>query len=88
MILEEAKRLYDTVQKHFTNSIMDNAVGASSSSDPKLSSTFPRPSTQNNTYRRIKNIEVFIIVKRILLIDNIISTVISFAILITQHCSR
>jgi len=88
MILDEANRLYDTVQKHFTNSIMDNVVGASSSSGPRLSSTFPRPSNQNNTYRRIKNIEVFIIVKRILLIDNIISAVISFAILITQHCSR
>ena len=41
--------------KHLTNTIMDNAAGASSSSsDPKLSSTFPRPSNRGNTYRRIE----------------------------------
>jgi hypothetical protein len=32
MILEEANRLYDNLLHHFTNSIMDNAAGASSSS--------------------------------------------------------
>jgi len=51
MILEEAKRLYDSLLHHFTNSIMDNTVDASSSSDPKLSSIFPRPSNRGNTYR-------------------------------------
>ena len=49
MILEEANTLYDSLLHHFTNSIMDNA--AISSSDPKLSSTFPRPSNRDNTYR-------------------------------------
>jgi hypothetical protein len=53
-ILEAADKLYDILLKHFTNSIMDNAVGSSSSSDPKLSSMFPRPSNLGNTYRRIE----------------------------------
>ena len=39
MILDEDNRLYDLLVKHFTNTIMDNAVGASSNSS--LSSTFP-----------------------------------------------
>ena len=43
MILDEAKRLYDRLVKHFINSIMHNAADKSSSSDPKLSSTFARP---------------------------------------------
>jgi transposase len=38
IILEETNRLYDSLLHHFTNSIMTNAAGASSSSDPKLSS--------------------------------------------------
>jgi chromosome segregation ATPase len=52
IILDEANRLNDMLLKHLTNSIMDNAAGASSS-DPKLSSMFPRPN-QDNTYRRIE----------------------------------
>jgi chromosome segregation ATPase len=43
-ILDEASRLYDKLLKHFTERIMDNAIGTSSSFDPILSSTFPRPS--------------------------------------------
>jgi hypothetical protein len=54
MILDESNRLYDSLLHHFINSIMDNAVGASSSSDPKLSSTFSRPSNRGNTYMRIE----------------------------------
>ena len=54
MILDEANRLYDTVQNDVTNSIMDNVVDTSSSSDPKLSSMFPRPSNRGDTYRRIE----------------------------------
>jgi len=57
MILEEARRLYDSLLHHFTNSIMDNAVGAYSS-NPTLS--LPQASSltcnlgpyhQNDTYR-------------------------------------
>jgi hypothetical protein len=33
MILDEANRLYYKLLKHFTNSIIDNAIGASSSSN-------------------------------------------------------
>jgi chromosome segregation ATPase len=52
LILDEAKRLYDKLLNHFTNSIIDNAAGASSSSfDPILSSTFPNLSNQSYTYR-------------------------------------
>ncbi len=51
MILDEANRVYDSLLHHFTNSIMDNAAGASCSSNSSLSSTFPRPSNQSNTYR-------------------------------------
>ena len=40
MILDEDNRLYDLLVKHFTNTIMDNAVGASSSNS-SLSSTLP-----------------------------------------------
>ena len=54
MILDEAKRLYDRLVKHFINSIMHNAADKSSSSDPKLSSTFARPSNLGDTYRRIE----------------------------------
>ena len=54
MILDESKMLYDSLLHHFTNSIMDNAAGASSSSDPKLSSMFSKPSNRDNTYRRIE----------------------------------
>jgi hypothetical protein len=53
MILDESRELYDKLLEHFTNSIIYNAAGASSSSDPKLSSMFPRPN-QDNTYRRIE----------------------------------
>jgi len=49
VILDEAKRLHDNLLTHFTNSIIDNAAGASSS-DPNLSSIFPRPPNQSNTY--------------------------------------
>ena len=41
MILNEDNRLYDLLVKHFTNTIMDIAVGASSSSNSSLSSTLP-----------------------------------------------
>jgi transposase len=51
-ILDEASRLYDKLLKHFTERIMDNAIGTYSSFDPILSSTFPRPSNQNDTYRK------------------------------------
>jgi hypothetical protein len=43
-ILDEAKRLYDRLLKYFTDSIMDNAVGISSSS-----STYPNSFDQNDT---------------------------------------
>ena len=58
MILDESKRLYDSLLHHFTNSIMDNAAGASSSSDPKLSSMFPNRSSQRDI-DRIDNSESF-----------------------------
>ena len=58
MILEEAKRLYDSLLHHFTNSIMDNAVGAYSSSDTKLSCMFPNRSSQRDI-DRIDNSESF-----------------------------
>ena len=65
MILDEAKRLYDILMKHLTNSIMDNSVGASSSSsDLKLSDTY-----------RIEEPEIYHIAKMILLNDGIISNV-------------
>jgi transposase len=51
-ILDEASRLYDKLLKHFTERIMDNAIRTYSSFDPILSSTFPRPSNQNDTYRK------------------------------------
>ena len=41
MILDEDNRLYDLLVKPFKNTIMDNAVGASSSANPSLSSTLP-----------------------------------------------
>ena len=50
MILDESKRLYDRLLKHFTNNIMDNAAGGASSSDPKLSS-FPNLSNQRDMDR-------------------------------------
>jgi hypothetical protein len=49
MISEEANRLYDTVQNHLTNSIMDNIAGTSSKSS--LSSTFPRLQNQSDACR-------------------------------------
>jgi hypothetical protein len=49
MIVEEANRLYDSLLHHLTNSIMDNAAGASSLSDPKLSSIFSSPLNQIDT---------------------------------------
>jgi hypothetical protein len=54
MILDESKRLYDRLLKHFTNSIMDNAT---LSSNPKLSlpqspCTFPTPSNESDTHRK------------------------------------
>jgi hypothetical protein len=58
MILEEAKGLYDSLLHHLTNSIMDNAAGASSSCDPKLSSTFLHLSNQSNM-DRMDNSESF-----------------------------
>ncbi|MDQ4023146.1 MAG: hypothetical protein M3224_05425 [Thermoproteota archaeon] len=39
MILNEDNRLYDLLVKHFINTVMDIAVGASSSSNSSLSST-------------------------------------------------
>jgi hypothetical protein len=53
IILEEANRLYDSLLHHFTNSIMDNVVGASSS-NLKFPPAFSRPSNRDNTYRRIE----------------------------------
>ena len=41
MILDEDNRLYGLPVKHFTNTIMDTAVGASSSSNSSLSSALP-----------------------------------------------
>ena len=49
MISEEANRLYDTVQNHLTNSIMDNIAGTSSKSSS--SSTFPRLQNQSDACR-------------------------------------
>jgi hypothetical protein len=40
IILDESNRLYDKLVKYLTKSIMDNAVGGSSSSNSSLSSTF------------------------------------------------
>ena len=37
MMLDEAKKLYDILLHHFTNSIMDNAASAASSSSPSFS---------------------------------------------------
>jgi hypothetical protein len=37
MILDEANTLYDVLMKHLTNSIVDNAGGAASSSSHILS---------------------------------------------------
>jgi hypothetical protein len=52
MILEEANRLYDRLLKYFTDSIMDNAVGASSSS------TFPNHSNKSDIYK-IEGSEIY-----------------------------
>jgi hypothetical protein len=52
MILDETDTLYDKLVKHFTNSIMDNVAGASSSSNSSLSSTLPRPLNQIDTCRK------------------------------------
>ena len=64
MILDEANTLYDILMKHLTDSIMDNSVGASSSSDLKLSDTY-----------RIEEPEIYRIAKMILLNIGIISNV-------------
>ena len=56
-ILDESKRLYDRLVKHFANNIMDNAVGVSSFTS-SLSSTFPNLSNQRDMYR-IDNSESF-----------------------------
>jgi hypothetical protein len=60
-ILEAADKLYDILLKHFTNSIMENAVG-SSPSNSKLSlpssSSFPNLSDQSDTYR-IEDLEIY-----------------------------
>ena len=66
MILDEDNRLYDLLVKHFTNTIMDNAVGASSNSS--LSSTFPL-SNQCDMEEKKRSQKVFIRVKVIFLID-------------------
>jgi hypothetical protein len=58
LILEEANWLYNSLLHHFTNSVMDNIVGVSSSSDPKLSSTFPNLSNQRDM-DRMDNSESF-----------------------------
>jgi hypothetical protein len=51
IILNEANSLYDRLLKHFTNSIMDNAVGTSSNSS--LSSIFNLgPYNQSDTYTK------------------------------------
>ena len=57
MILDEDNRLYDLLVKHFTNTIMDNAVGASSSNS-SLSSTFPL-SNQSDMDRKEEESESF-----------------------------
>lgn len=57
MILDEDNRLYDLLVKHFTNTIMDNALGASSSNS-SLSSTFPL-SNQCDTDRKEEESESF-----------------------------
>jgi hypothetical protein len=49
-VLDEANRLYDILVKHFTNTIMDIAVSASSNSS--LSSTFPKLSNQCDMDRK------------------------------------
>jgi hypothetical protein len=58
LILEEANWLYNSLLHHFTNSVMDKIVGVSSSSDPKLSSTFPNLSNQRDM-DRMDNSESF-----------------------------
>jgi chromosome segregation ATPase len=57
-VLEKANRLYDTVQNHLTNSIMDNAAGVSSS-DSKLSSIFNLGPYNRNDICRIEDPEIF-----------------------------
>jgi hypothetical protein len=59
MILEQANRLYDSLLHRFTNSIIDNAVDASSSSDSKLSSMFPNLPNQSDM-DRMDNSESFL----------------------------
>ena len=67
MILDEDNRLYDLLVKHFTNTIMDNAVGASSSNS-SLSST-SRYLTNVIWTEKKRSQKVFIRVKVIFLID-------------------
>ena len=50
IILDKTNRLYDIIVKHFTNTIMDNAVGASYSYS-SLSATFPNLSNQRDMDR-------------------------------------
>jgi len=66
MILDESKRLYDRLLKHFTNSIMDNAVDVSSFNS-SLSSTFPNLSNQHDM-DRMDNSEASFRIKAILLL--------------------
>lgn len=51
MILDEAKRLYDKLVKHFTNNIMNNTA-STSTFNSSLLSTFPNLSNQSDTYRK------------------------------------
>ena len=67
MILDEDNRLYDLLVKHFTNTIMHNAIGASSYNS-SLSSTFPL-SNQCDMEEKKRSQKVFIRVKVIFLID-------------------
>ena len=57
LILDEAKRLYYGLVKHFTNNIMDNTVSVSSFNS-SLSSAFPNPSFQRDM-DRMDNSESF-----------------------------
>jgi len=50
MILDKTNRFYDIIVKHFTNTIMDNAVGASYSYS-SFSFTFPILSDQRDMDR-------------------------------------
>ena len=50
-LLDLIEKQYEKLAEALTKNTIDIAASASSSSDPKLSSTFPRPSNRGNTYR-------------------------------------